>query len=290
MTGQQRLCGENLHHHIFAWGNNRNYIFSHDRHYNYYLELLPKLAERHQIDIIAYALMAWHIHLFIFDKINSLADFIQDLHGTYARYYNHETDRVGHVFGERYKNIIVQPNNYALWLSRYIHRQAVEAGIVTDPQMYEWSSYRRYIGLEPYGFIKPNIILGQFSDGASNGEIIKHYGNFVKGHKHDPVDWDKNDYNVVGDDSFCSHIKYLNRKKRIRVTPYDLIMIASMKLAIDRDRLLRPRGTEDKALRHRAFLILTDEYDCTCNEIARLFKVTRLTVLKAIARQNNRRE
>jgi REP element-mobilizing transposase RayT len=288
MAWQQRLCGENLYHHIFAWGNNRNRIFSSDQHYTNYLELMAIYAKSHQIDIIAYALMEWHVHLFIYDTINTMANFMQDLHSMHARYYNHETNRVGHAFGERYNNIIVQPNNYALSLSKYIHRQAVEAGLVTDPKMYEWTSYHRYIGLEPHGFVKPNIILDQFGENVSQNDRVEQYINFVKGDKADTVDWDKRNFNVVGDSSFCAQIKHLNReKKNIKVIPNDLILIACIKLGVERDQLLNPCGRGDKELRHRAFLLLVKEYGCSYNEIAQLFKVTRLTVLKAIARQNN---
>jgi REP element-mobilizing transposase RayT len=288
MAWHHRLCGDNLYHHIYAWGNNRNRIFSQVEHYAYYLNLLDNIAKRHQMDIIAYALMEWHIHLFIYDRINSMANFMQRLHRAHACHHNYETDRVGHAFGERYNNIIVQPNNYALCLSRYIHRQAVEAGLVSDPKMYGWTSYQRYIGLKPYEFVKPNIILDQFGADLSSDEKIKQYINYVNGDKADPVDWDLKNYNVVGDGSFCLHIKNINREKRsAKIKPHDIITIICSDLATDRDRLLRPSGREERILRHRAFLHLIDKYGYTCSEVARLFKVTRLTVLKAVTNHCN---
>jgi putative transposase len=286
MAWQQRLCGENLCHHIYAWGNNRNRIFSNERHFNYYLNSLADFADRHQIDIIAYALMEWHIHLFIYDRVNSMADFIQGLHSVHAHYYNHDTNRVGHAFGERYNNKVVQPNNYALCLSKYIHRQAVEAGLVKDPKMYEWTSYHRYIGIKPPEFVKPNIILDQFGENLSSEERITQYINYVKRNKKDLVDWDMNNFNVVGDGSFCSRLKKINEgKKRVKIMPHDVIGIVSKDLAIDRERLCGPSGMEEKELRHRAFRILFEDYGYTYSEIARIFKVSRLTVYKAIAKQ-----
>jgi len=291
MSWQERLCGEGLYHHIYAWGNNRNRLFSHRRHFIYYLDMLSSCSQRHQIDIIAYALMEWHIHLFIYDKINTMAYFMQELHRAHARYYNNETNRVGHAFGERYNNIIVQPNNYALHLSRYIHRQAVAAGLVKDPRMYEWTSYHRYIGLKPSEFVKPDIILDQFGINMSYSEKINEYMSFVQGEQTDLVDWEKKDYNVVGDGSFCLHVKNLNReRKRVKIKSHDIIAIICKDLAVDRERLLIPSGIEEKAQRHKAFLLLMRDYGYTYSEIARLFRVSRLTVFKAITKNNNENE
>ncbi len=288
MILQQRLSGEDLYHHIYAWGNNRNHLFSHDHHYTNYLKLLAHFSKRHKIDIIAYALMEWHIHLFIYDKINTMPYFMKELHGVHARYYNYETNRVGHAFGERYNNKIVQPTNYALYLSRYIHRQAVEAGLVQDPRRYEWTSYNRYIGIQPCDFVKPGIVLDQFGDNMPDEEKITQYMDFVQGERDNPVDWDMTNFNIVGDRNFCLYVKRLNReKKKIRIRPHDIISIISMDLAIDGNRLLNPRGREEKALRHKAFKLLVKDYDYTYNEIARLFKVTRLTVGKAIEKRDN---
>lgn len=283
MTIYRRLSGENLYHHIYAWGNNRNHIFTQPDHYLKYLNLLAHFSERYKIEVIAYALMQWHIHLFIYDKSNTMPYFMKDLHGVHARYYNCETNRVGHVFGKRYNNKIVQLNNYGLYLSRYIHRQAVEAGIVQDPRKYEWTSYHRFIGLKPVEFVKPAIILDQFGEHLSYQEKINEYIYFVQGEQDDPIDWEKSDYNVVGDKSFCLNIKKINRdNKRVKIKPYNIVKLISEDLAVDQEQLLHPHGRKEKALRHRAFQIMAEEFDYNYNEIAKIFNVTRLTVCKAM--------
>lgn len=120
------------------------------------------LTRSFEIDIVAYALMPAHVHLFVHDQKNTISRFMMRLHGDYARYYNKVNERVGHLFGERFNNKIVLANLYGKWLSRYIHRQAIEAGLVTDPVDYAWSSYRIYIGLAPRKFVRPDVILKQF--------------------------------------------------------------------------------------------------------------------------------
>jgi putative transposase len=285
MAWHQRLCGEDLYHHIYAWGNNRNPIFSYNHHYTYYLHLLADYADRFQIDIIAYALMEWHVHLFIYDKNNSMAEFMQALHRRHASYHNIETNRVGHAFGERYNNKIIQPNTYALNLSRYIHRQAVEARLVKDPSEYKWTSYNKYTGLEPYDFVKPYIILNQFGDNTSLTSRIRQYADYVNGNIKSPVDWDMNNYNVVGDGPFYLYVKNLNKgKRRVTIKSHDIMKIICLDLNIELDNLLHPSGRDERILRHKAFYLMLDKYGYSVSDIARIFKVTRLSVMKGIAK------
>ena len=165
MSWKTRICGGELYHHIYAWGNDRHPVFKDHYHYVHYLQLLKKYSREYRIDIIAYALMQWHVHFFIYDQDNNISIFMHHLHGDYAQFYNRETHRVGHVFGERFQNKIVLVNEHGTWLSRYINRQAVAAKIVSDPKDYPWTSYRIYVGLEKNEFLKHDVIIKQYGDG-----------------------------------------------------------------------------------------------------------------------------
>jgi hypothetical protein len=52
----------------------------------------------------------------------------------------------GSLFRGRYKAILVDVDAYLLNVSRYIHRNPIEAGFVRKAEKYPWSSYRAYIG------------------------------------------------------------------------------------------------------------------------------------------------
>ena len=187
MARRPRLFGEELYHHLYAWGNNRQAIFIDDQHYVRYLNFVEKYSKEYRVDIIAYALMQTHIHLFVYDLRGKVSQFMNSLHGEYAQYFNHMTGRVGHVFGERFNNKIVQANEYGLWLSRYIHRQALNAGLVRDPRDYPWTSYPRYVGETALDFVKPDVILEQF---GNEQERISRYEEFILGVAKGPIDWD----------------------------------------------------------------------------------------------------
>jgi len=280
MVFRPRISGAGLYHHIYAWGNERRPIFKAEKHYEQYLRLLGKCSADFKIDIIAYALMMWHIHLFIYDVNNRLSQFMLHLHGDYARFYNRDTKRVGHVFGERFNNRIVQPNNYGLWLSRYIHRQAVEAGLVSDPKDYPWTSYRVYLGLSKKNFVKPEIILSQF---AGDNRAHLRYQEFVISEKDEPVDWRKTSPVIIGDDEF---VKKIGGSEDIEggeeLNKGCIMEVVRKELQVDERLLLNPLGIEERRLRHKVFKILARQYRFSRSEIAHAFNISVMAVSKAL--------
>jgi len=189
--------------------------------------------------------------------------------------------RVGHVFGERFNNRIVQPNNYGLWLSRYIHRQPVEAGIISDPKDYQWTSYRAYIGLAPKGFLKPAVILDQFGrDRAAS----QRYQEFVLAVENGPVDWRKASGLIIGDAKFVEEeiAESIDDEKDDAWLDEDLLEVLSERLRVKPELLLKPRGLVLRKLRHKAFVILEEKYGLSAARIARLFKVSATAVIKVL--------
>jgi putative transposase len=261
MAWKIRQRGEDLYHHIYAWGNDRHPVFKHLNHYRKYLSLLNGHAKTYDISVIAYALMEWHVHLFIYDQQNSISEFMMDLHGDYAQYYNRVTKRVGHVFGERFNNKIVKCNIYGKWLTKYIHRQAVEAGLIRDPQDYPWSSYRVYLGREKSALVKPDIILDQF--GQSSERSIN-YKSFVEGGDDGPVDWS---------------MRYF----RLRSIS-DFIRVACAELKIEPDIVMKPRGREEQMLRSRVVQRLVKRHDIKAINIAKGFGLSRSAVAQILKR------
>jgi len=281
MSWNLRLSGPDLYHHIYAWGNDRHSIFKEDHHYEYYLRSLKKYSHVFGVDIVAYALMEWHVHLFIYDRDNNISPFIERLHGDYAQFYNKDTDRVGHVFGERFNNRIVQPNNYAMRLSKYIHRQAVEAGLVDHPLQYRWTSYRVYCGLEKNSFVKPGIILDQLSE---DGDCNKQYASMVVDDKEDPVDWEQARLYVVGDEKFQKHINntYKKRKKKTNTSSINPIRLACDEFKISKKMLLHPRGQRERKIRHQVILFLINDQGFNQTHVAHMLRISRMSVINVL--------
>jgi putative transposase len=62
----------------------------------------------------------------------------------YVHYYHGRYDFVGHLFQGRFKSPAIEADSYLLSCGRYIERNPVEAGLVTEPWLYRWSICRAY--------------------------------------------------------------------------------------------------------------------------------------------------
>jgi len=109
----------------------------------------------------------------------NLSQIMQHINGAYTTYFNVKRQRSGHLFQGRYKAILVDIDEYAKELSRYIHLNPVRAKMVDRPQQYRWSSYQHYIGLKksPEWLVR-DLILGYFGKKISGAQ--KGYRAFVE--------------------------------------------------------------------------------------------------------------
>jgi len=242
--------------------------------------------------------MDWHVHLFVHDNHEEISRFMNSLHGEYAQYFNKTIKRVGHVFGERYNNKIVQANPYGLWLSRYIHRQAVAARLVKDPKNYPWTSYRAYIGLQPLNFLQPGVIWEQFGstkDRKSKVLIFRRYADFIIDGDDGPVDWGKKTTPIIGDHTFIKRIATridketemgTSAKPSFKGDLQDLLKAISAQYDIDMKRLVNPTNKDDRQLRRQVYDILINEYHLSLRTIGRLFHISAPAVYKAVGKQS----
>lgn len=104
-----------------------------------------------------------------------ISDLMLSLQTSYVKAINKRYDRVGHLFQGPFKNILVDKNEYLLHLSRYIYMNPVPAGLVPNPEDWEFSSFRDYVGLRTGTLPQPEIILSQFLDKGSYWQFVKDY-------------------------------------------------------------------------------------------------------------------
>ncbi len=283
MARQTRLRGKALYHHIYAWGNDRHPVFKTENHYEAYESWLNEYSNFYFIDIIAYALMQWHIHLYVYDRFGSISDFMKALHGRYAQYYNRVNDRVGHVFGKRFSNKIVQGNTYGMWLSRYIHRQALEAGIAKDPIEYPWSSYHVYIGKKKSNFVCPEVILCQFGKGR---EGFLNYQKFVLSQDSGPIDWAGIKKNVIGEAEFVTNMSAQKNEKdglaKEVEDDNDLIQKICNDFKASIMVLKRPCGWHERRLRHQVIIRMWKVWRKSVTEISGKLGMSKSAIVKII--------
>lgn len=154
MSRKPRLASETGVYHVMLRGVNRQDIFECDKDYLKFLDLLRRAAYPRDDDnkplppnlvIYAYCLMPNHVHLLVKEVPRMLiSDAMKSISVSYAWYFNHKYEHLGHLFQDRFRSEVVRDFEYFITLLRYIHQNPVAAMICSDVNHYRWSSWCEY--------------------------------------------------------------------------------------------------------------------------------------------------
>ena len=142
MARPLRITYPGAFYHVTSRGNERKNVFKNKRDREKFLEYFESATKRYDAVIHVFCLMDNHYHLLLETPSGNLPQIMQHINGAYTTYFNVKRGRSGHLFQGRYKAILVDIDEYAKELSRYIHLNPVRAKLVKTPEEYEWSSYQ----------------------------------------------------------------------------------------------------------------------------------------------------
>jgi putative transposase len=176
--------------HIYNRGNNKEKIFFDEQDYRAFLFRLglclgftekelnnEKLTSmpysriritginKDNLKLHSFCLMPNHFHLLIEQTGDiSISSLILKLCTSYAKYINTKHKRVGHIFQDKFKAVLVENNPQLMWTSAYIHMNPVKDKLVKHPSEYHWSSYNDYASNRNLPIITKELLLSVFSD------------------------------------------------------------------------------------------------------------------------------
>lgn len=191
---------EDSYYHIYNRGVEKRLIFQDSQDYAVFLsylkeyllpknkkELLEKLSDHNisytekdkiikllrlnnfynEITLLAYCLMPNHFHFFIKQKSAvSIDKFMQSLATRYTMYFNKKYKRVGFLYQDTYKAVLLENDEQFIYLSKYIHKQAVIHQTSQGRTLQNWeqpSSYPDYLGTRKTEWVHPEGVLSYFS-------------------------------------------------------------------------------------------------------------------------------
>lgn len=109
------------------------------------------------VKFISYIFMPDHYHLVLkILKENYLPKFLGDVQNSFSRHFNIRFKRKGPLWQHRFKAVKVKTNQRLLHLTRYVHLNSTTAGLVENPEDWEFSSYRDIIDAEK-NFFKDHL-------------------------------------------------------------------------------------------------------------------------------------
>ena len=85
-------------------------------------------------------MMKNHYHLLVYTPKDNLSQGRWCFGRQFSLKVNREINGDGALFKDRFRSIMINEERYFLQLSRYIHLNSVEAGLVKQPELYTWSS------------------------------------------------------------------------------------------------------------------------------------------------------
>ncbi|MFH1778621.1 MAG: transposase [Candidatus Omnitrophota bacterium] len=160
MPRSARILLENVCYHIISRGNQKQDIFLECSDYEVYLKLLAKYKVKYRFKLYGYCLMTNHIHLIIEPKApQELPKIMQGLNQSYTVWFNEKYNKVGHLWQNRFKSMVIQKDEYLLTCINYIEFNPVRSNAAKELFEYRWCSYKaRLLGYKNGLLDEPKII------------------------------------------------------------------------------------------------------------------------------------
>lgn len=167
MARLPRLTVADLPYHITQRGNRRQPVFftKADRHV--YLALLQEQTRHYGVEVWAYCLMTNHIHLIVVPRREgTLSLAIAETHRRYTRHINFREGWRGYLWQGRFGSVALDESHLVAAV-RYVERNPVTAGLVSDAAAYPWSSARAHVTGTPDAVLTPQFLTEQIRDWAA---------------------------------------------------------------------------------------------------------------------------
>jgi REP element-mobilizing transposase RayT len=244
---------------------------------------LDTVAEAHRlwgIEVFAYSLMGNHYHLCLRTPRGNLSRVMRHIDGIYTQRFNRSHGRDGTLFRGRYKAILVDASEYLAAVIRYIHLNAVEAGIVKMPEDYRWASHRYY--RRPKGapsWLNATEGLEQIGGRQAFHEFVvsgneESLQRYYEGKRQSPILGSEEFIERIrqpGMTAVREHARY--ERRVVEVGPERVIGEVARQYKVGREEILRGlRGRENEA-RKAAMYVVKRCCDRTLSEIAEYFGV-----------------
>jgi putative transposase len=137
-----RPIAQGLVYHALNRGNNRAAVFATAADYRAFRRALAQTQLRYAFRLYGYCLMTNHFHLLLEPQAGqSISRILQSLTVAHTWRYHRRHGTVGHVWQGRFNSPVVQSDEHALTVLRYVEANPLRAGLVADLGDYPWSSY-----------------------------------------------------------------------------------------------------------------------------------------------------
>ena len=202
-------------YHLYNRGLEKNDIFTQRSDYSLFIDTFsyyqiqnpkPRFSNYRQskvfpvdptkkiVDIICYCLMPNHFHLLVKQlKDGGITEFMRRFILSYIKYRNLKYKHQGPLLNGSFRAVRMETDEQFIHVSRYIHLNPLVSLLVKNLNLYPWSSYRTYIGLEDNQTVAKEEILSFFKSPQDYQKFVMNqadYGKTLELLKHATIDID----------------------------------------------------------------------------------------------------
>ncbi len=290
MSRRSRLHVPEGFYYVVQRSNARQPIFTEPADYATFERLLATMLVRCRVRLHAFCWELDAIRLVVQISDMPVGRLMQRLSSQYARRVHRKQGESGHLFQQRYQALLIDPEVYLLKLIRHLHLLPVQAGSVGNPDDYELSSHRAYLGTANVPWLTTSTalkLLGARPEQA-NFEyrrmmfeaVAEEVLSFDRGGSEDP--------RVLGDRQFMTSIP---RNQRVHRSSYSLDQVidtVSCTLGLERLEVLS-RSRQRRLAMARALITwyATERGVATLAEVSRRLQRDPSTLFVAVERYRN---
>lgn len=189
MPRQRRVEFPGAIYHVMARGDRRENIVLDDGDRCRFEATLAEVVKASGWHLYAWVLMSNHYHFLFQTPEPNLVKGMSWFQNTWTRRFNSKHQLWGHLFGGRYKAILVEESDYLTHLIHYIHLNPVRANLVLKEdglESYPWCSLTDYI--KPERKRRPWVAASRGMDCLELPDTVAGRRRFLRSTE-DCVDW-----------------------------------------------------------------------------------------------------
>ncbi|QCX33243.1 transposase [Caloramator sp. E03] len=230
-----------------------------------FMEFVKKSQEQFEFKVYSYCLMDNHAHFIIDANGADISKIMHFINYKYAIYYNKRHQRIGHLFHDRFKSLIVDNDRYLFALTAYVHFNATDIkGYETTPQDYRFSSLGIFLAekKDEFELIDDSFILSMFSLKEAAARAM--YRDFIFKVK-SVIDAKKEEFK-----NEPTEYRSMRRVLVRDLSPEKIIEIISERFNIDKLMLKIKRAKGAKEAKAILCFVLRKFCDLKCSDICKI--------------------
>lgn len=174
MARRAVIFSQGEYYHIYNRGVSRQALFYCDENYRFLLRRVRQYAETWRVAIIAYCLMPNHYHFVLRQEGEfPLSRFVQAVFNSYTKALNAMVGRSGTLFEGPFQAIHLDNETYLLQLCRYVHRNPLDAGLVSDLREWPYSNYLEWTGQRSGTLVDQQFVRHYFPTPEAYEQFVK---------------------------------------------------------------------------------------------------------------------